>query len=61
MSQTTGFDQALLEIYSELNRDRLMELVVRYARDRLDARREAPRKDAREGCEGLAQAVVVGG
>jgi len=37
MSQTTGFDQALLEIYSELNRDRLMELVVRYARDRLDA------------------------
>jgi len=32
-----GFDQALLEIYSELNRDRLMDLVVSYARDRLDA------------------------
>ena len=31
------FDQELLEIYSELNRDRLMELVVRYARDRLGA------------------------
>jgi len=31
------FDQELLEIYSELDRDRLMALVVRYARDRLDA------------------------
>ena len=37
MSQTTGFDQQLLEIYSELRRDRLMELVVQYARDRLGA------------------------
>jgi len=37
MSQTAGFDQELLEIYGELNRDRLMELVVGYARDRLDA------------------------
>ncbi|OQY18091.1 MAG: hypothetical protein B6I34_11230 [Anaerolineaceae bacterium 4572_32.1] len=31
------FDQELLEIYSELSRDRLMELVVGYARDRLGA------------------------
>ncbi len=31
------FDQELLEIYGELDRDRLMELVVRYARDRLGA------------------------
>jgi GAF domain-containing protein len=31
------FDEELLEIYSELDRDRLMALVVRYARDRLDA------------------------
>lgn len=31
------FDQELLEIYSELDRDRLMALVVRYARDRLGA------------------------
>lgn len=31
------FDQELLEIYGELDRDRLMTLVVRYARDRLDA------------------------
>ncbi len=31
------FDQELLEIYGELNRDRLMELVVGYARDRLGA------------------------
>ena len=31
------FDQALLEIYGELDRDRLMALVVRYARDRLAA------------------------
>jgi GAF domain-containing protein len=31
------FDQALLEIYGELDRDRLMALVVRYARDRLGA------------------------
>ncbi|MCX7682197.1 MAG: GAF domain-containing protein [Anaerolineae bacterium] len=30
-------DRRLLEIYSELDRDRLMELVVNYARDRLDA------------------------
>ena len=37
MSQTTGFDEELLEIYGELNRDRLMELVVRYAYDRLGA------------------------
>jgi len=32
-----GFDQELLEIYGELDRDRLMFLVVRYARDRLGA------------------------
>nr|HID14617.1 GAF domain-containing sensor histidine kinase [Anaerolineae bacterium] len=32
-----GFDQELLEIYGELDRDRLMALVVRYARDRLAA------------------------
>ena len=37
MSQTAGFDQELLEIYGELNRDRLIELVVCYARDRLGA------------------------
>ncbi len=37
MSRTTGFDQELLEIYGELDRDRLMALVVRYARDRLGA------------------------
>ncbi len=37
MSQTPGFDEELLEIYGELDRDRLMELVVRYARDRLGA------------------------
>jgi GAF domain-containing protein len=37
MSQTTGFDQELLEIYGELSRDRLMALVVCYARDRLGA------------------------
>jgi signal transduction protein with GAF and PtsI domain len=37
MSQTTGFDQELLEIFGELNRDRLTELVTRYACDRLDA------------------------
>jgi GAF domain-containing protein len=36
MSQN-GVDQELLEIYSELHRDRLTELVVRYARDRLGA------------------------
>lgn len=30
-------DRRLLEIYGELDRDRLMELVVNYARDRLDA------------------------
>ena len=37
MSQAAGFDQELLKIYSELRRDRLMELVVQYARDRLGA------------------------
>jgi GAF domain-containing protein len=37
MSQNTSFDQELLEIYGELDRDRLMELVVQYARDRLGA------------------------
>ena len=31
------FDQELLEIYGELDRDRLMALVVRYACDRLEA------------------------
>ena len=31
------FDQELLEIYGALDHDRLMELVVRYASDRLDA------------------------
>jgi len=34
---STGFDPELLEIYGELDRDRLMALVVRYARDRLNA------------------------
>lgn len=37
MNDITGFDQELLEIYSELNRDRLMALVVQYARDRIAA------------------------
>jgi len=37
MNQPTGVDQELLKIYGELDRDRLMELVVCYARDRLDA------------------------
>ena len=37
MNQPAGFDQELLEIYGELNRDRLMALVVGYARDRLGA------------------------
>jgi GAF domain-containing protein len=37
MNQTSGFDQELLEIFGELDRDRLMELVVRYACDRLGA------------------------
>jgi GAF domain-containing protein len=37
MAQEANFDQKLLEIYSELSRDRLMELVVCYARDRLGA------------------------
>ena len=37
MNQTEGFDHNLLEIYGELSRDRLMELVVSYARDRLNA------------------------
>jgi len=35
--QSTGFDRELLDIYGELNLDRLMDLVVRYARDRLGA------------------------
>ncbi|HDQ70948.1 MAG TPA: GAF domain-containing sensor histidine kinase [Chloroflexi bacterium] len=37
MREISEFDQDLLEIYSELNRDRLMALVVQYARDRLKA------------------------
>lgn len=37
MRQATGFDKELLGIYGELNRDRLMALVVQYARDRLGA------------------------
>jgi len=37
MNRDTGFDQELLEIYGELDRDQLMALVVRYARDLLDA------------------------
>lgn len=37
MGQNAGFDEELLEIYSELDRDRLVELVVQYARDRLGA------------------------
>jgi signal transduction protein with GAF and PtsI domain len=37
MRQVPEFDQNLLEIYSELDRDRLMALVVSYARDRLGA------------------------
>ncbi|MCP4537600.1 MAG: GAF domain-containing protein [Chloroflexi bacterium] len=37
MDQTNGFDQKLLEIYGELSLDRLMEMVVGYARDRLGA------------------------
>jgi GAF domain-containing protein len=37
MSQVSGLDQELLEIFGELGRDRLMALVVRYARDRLGA------------------------
>ncbi len=37
MNRDAGFDQELLEIYGELNRDRLTALVVRYARDRLGA------------------------
>ncbi|MBN1178064.1 MAG: GAF domain-containing protein [Anaerolineae bacterium] len=36
MKDISGFDEALLEIYSELDHDRLMVLVVEYARDRLD-------------------------
>jgi GAF domain-containing protein len=35
MNQTAGFDRELLEIYGELDRDRLMDLVVDYARSRL--------------------------
>jgi len=37
MRRTSGFDQELLEIYGALDHDRLMELVVRYATDRLGA------------------------
>lgn len=37
MNQTTGLDQELLQIYGELDRDRLTALVVCYARDRLGA------------------------
>jgi GAF domain-containing protein len=37
MSKPVGFDKELLEIYRELDHDRLIELVVRYARDRLGA------------------------
>jgi len=37
MGKPVGFDKELLEIYGELDRDRLMNLVVRYARDRLGA------------------------
>ena len=37
MNQTTGLDQELLEIYGELDRDRLTELLVSYACDRLGA------------------------
>jgi len=37
MKQAANFDQKLLEVYGELNRDRLMNLVVCYARDRLGA------------------------
>ncbi|MBM4465987.1 MAG: GAF domain-containing protein [Chloroflexi bacterium] len=37
MHQVAGFDKELLEIYGELDRDRLMTLVVRYASDRLEA------------------------
>jgi signal transduction protein with GAF and PtsI domain len=37
MRKVPEFDQSLLEIYSELDRDRLMALVVSYARDRLGA------------------------
>jgi GAF domain-containing protein len=33
----SGFDKELLEIYAELDRDRLMDLVVKYARDRVHA------------------------
>lgn len=37
MNRMAGFDRELLRIYSELDRDRLMALVVRYACDRLGA------------------------
>lgn len=37
MDQPEQFDRELLEIYAELDRDRLMELVVEYARDRVHA------------------------
>lgn len=37
MGRPLGFDKELLEVYGELDRDRLMNLVVRYARDRLGA------------------------
>ncbi len=35
--EVTEFDQQMLEIYSELDHDRLMQLVVQYASRRLDA------------------------
>ncbi len=38
MNRDMYLNRALLEIYSELDRDRLMALVVRYARDQLGAR-----------------------
>ena len=37
MRRTSGFEPELLEIYGELDHDRLIELVVRYASDRLGA------------------------
>lgn len=35
--ETVKFDQAILDIFGELDRDRLMERVVRYARDQVGA------------------------
>ena len=37
MERASGFDQELLNIYGELDHDRLMELVVRFVTDRLGA------------------------